>query len=128
MAREQHIGGSDHWFIGEDKTLPFEIYDSTEEQIQNVTGYAIGFYLRKILEGDPLVFSKTTGASTITITGSYNADPDTNTQRINVLITDDDTDNLQPGQYQYSLWRTDSGSETVLAYGTVELKKCAKPA
>ena len=125
MAREQHIGGTEDWFIGEDKTLKFEIYDSTEEQITDVSSYAMAFYLRQHGGPDTRLLTKTTGASTITVTGSHNADPDTNTQRTNVLIEDTDTDNLQPGLYTYALWRTDSGNETVLAYGTAVLKKAA---
>ena len=123
MARQQNIGSSEDWFIGEDKTLKFAIYDgSTEATIQDVSAFAMAFFFRKIGESDKKLFTKTTGGSTITITGSFNATPATNTQRVNVIIDDTDTDNLQPGQYQYWLWRTDAGTETVLAYVTAELK------
>jgi len=123
MARQQNIGQSDDWFIGEDKTLAFEIYSSDEATIQNVSTWAMAFYFRRMIEADTKLFTKTTGGATITITGSYNSDPDTNTQRTNVIIDDTDTDNLQAGKYHYSLWRTDSGNETVLAYGEAVLKK-----
>lgn len=126
MAREQHIGESEKWYIGEDKTIAFEIYDSTEALIENVTGWAMGCYFYKIGADDPLVLTRTTGASTITITGSYNSDPATNTQRTNVLVVDTDTDNFQPGKYAYWLWRTDDGNETVLASGTVYLLHAPK--
>lgn len=125
MARQQHLGGSEDWFVGEDKTLEFEIYDSTGAAIQDVSGWAIQWVMRKVFDGNAIVISKTTGAGTITITGSYNSDPDVNTQRVAVAITDDDTDNLQPGQYEHALKRTTSGSETVLSYGQVHLKKAA---
>jgi hypothetical protein len=107
MARRQNIGQSEDWFIGEDKTLPFEVYDGSAA------------------DGDRVVLTRTTGGSTITITGSFNADPDTNTQRVNVLVEDTDTDNMQPGRYYYVLRRTDAGNETVLAYGDIDLKKAA---
>lgn len=123
MARLQNLGDTDDWFIGEDKTLEFEIYDSTEALIQNVTGWAMLFRLRRISESDAVLFTKTTGGSTITIAGTYNADPTVNAQRTSVVIDDTDTDNLQPGKYAYWLWRTDSGNETVLAYGDVTLKR-----
>jgi hypothetical protein len=126
MARLQHIGASEDWFIGEDKTLAFEVYDgSAESTIKDVTGFAIEFKMRLRTDGDRVVLTRTTGGSTITITGSFNADPDTNTQRVNVLVEDTDTDNMQPGRYYYVLRRTDAGNETVLAYGDIDLKKAA---
>lgn len=125
MAREQNIGAADDWFIGEDKTIPFEIYSSDEATIEDISTFALAFYLRQIGGPDKRVLTCTTGASTITITGSFNTDPDTNTQRANVIVADTDTDNLLPGKYSFSLWRTDDGNETVLAYGTAILKKVA---
>jgi hypothetical protein len=126
MARQQNLGASEDWFIGEDKTIPFEIYDgATEATMKDVTGFALEFKMRIKAEGDRVVLTRTTGASTITITGSYNAVQATNTQRVNVLVEDTDTDNLQPGAYSYSLRRTDAGNETVLAYGDITLKKAA---
>jgi hypothetical protein len=123
MARLQHIGSSEDWFIGEDKTLLFEIYASAGV-IQDVAAFAMSFRLRVMGGSDRVVLTKTT-ASGITFTGSFNADPDTNTQRTNVEIADTDTDNLPSGKYQYWLWRTDAGNETVLAYGDVELKRAS---
>jgi hypothetical protein len=125
MARLQHLGNSQDWFIGEDKTIAFEIYSSDEATMQDVTGYAVEFKMRIKADSDKVVLTRTTGASTITITGSYASAQATNTQRVNVLVEDTDTDNLQPGAYSYSLRRTDAGNETVLAYGDIVLKKAA---
>jgi hypothetical protein len=126
MARRQDIGQSADWFIGEDKTLPFEVYDGgAESTIINVTGWAIEFKMRLPIEGDRIALTRTTGASTITITGTFNATPSVNTQRVNVLVEDTDTDHLHPGRYYYVLRRTDAGNETVLAYGDIDLKKAA---
>lgn len=126
MARQQNLGGSEDWFIGEDKTLPFEIYDGANESlIVDVSAFAMEFKLRRKGDTDKVVLTKTTGGSTITITGAFNSDPDTNTQKTNVLIEDTDTDHLPPGDYYYSLRRTDAGNETVLAYGDVVLKRAA---
>jgi hypothetical protein len=119
VAREQHIGASEDLFIGEDKTLPFEIYSSDESTIEDVTGWAMSWVLRKIGESNAVVITKTTGGGTITITGVFDADHTLNTQRVNVLLTDDDTDHLQPGTYEHALKRTTAGSETILSYGTV---------
>ncbi len=125
MAREQHIGASDEWFIGEDKVFAFEIYSADKATIEDVSGWALAWVLRQQGESDAVRLTKTTGAATITITGSFNATPATNTQRVNVIIADTDTDNLQPGTYLHALKRTTDGSETILSYGTATLKKAA---
>jgi phenylpyruvate tautomerase PptA (4-oxalocrotonate tautomerase family) len=125
MAREQHLGATDDWFIGEDKTIPFEIYSSDEATMQNITGWALAFYIRQRDGSDKKLLTKTT-VSGITIAGSYNADQSTNTQRATVSIDDTDTDHWQPGGYSYALWRTDASNETVLAYGTLHLKKATQ--
>jgi hypothetical protein len=123
MARQQNLGDSADWFTGENKTLPFEIYSSNEATIQDVTGYTMRWVLRRRIDDDAILISKTTGAGTITITGSYNSDPDTNTQRVNIITLPADTEFLQPGRYYHTLKRTDSGFATVLSYGDVHLKK-----
>lgn len=122
MARQQSLGSTDSWFIGEDKTLEFEIYESNQDgaDSQDITGWTMAFYMRSIGGANPRVLTKTP-----TVAGTFNADPDTNTQRATVAIADTDTDNLQPGKYEFSLWRTDSGNETVLSFGMVDLKKAA---
>jgi len=123
MARQQNLGESAEWFVGEDKTLPFEIYSDDEATIQNVTGFAMHWVLRTRKDDDAILLDKSTGEATITISGSYNADPDTNTQRVNVIIADTDTEHFQPGRYYHTLKRTDAGLATVLSYGDVHLKK-----
>ena len=123
MARLQNLGDSAEWFVGEDKAIPFEIYTDDEVTIQDVTGFTMRWVLRKRKDDDAILLDKTTAGATITITGSYNADPDTNTQRVNVIIADTDTEHFQPGRYYHTLKRTDAGFATVLSYGDVYLKK-----
>lgn len=120
---DQDIAGADkRWFIGEDKTLRFTIYTTeAETAIQDVSGYALVFDLRKGVDDPTAVVSKTTEAGTITISGTYNTDPDVNTQKVLVAILDSDTTALRPGEYAYSLKRTDDGSETILVTGTATL-------
>lgn len=125
MAIQQQIGTSEDWFIGEDKTLSFEVYDSTGVTMQDVTGWAIQWVLRKMLDDDAIQLNKATGGSGISITGTYNSDRATNTQRVVVTVADTDTDNMQPGLYHHALKRTTDTAETVLSYGTVHLKKAA---
>lgn len=123
MARQQNLGDSAEWFVGEDKTLPFEIYSEDEATIVDVAAFAMRWVLRKRKDDDAILLDKSTGGSTITITGSYDADPDVNTQRVNIIIADTDTEFFQPGRYYHTLKRTDAGLATVLSYGDVHLKK-----
>lgn len=125
MAMLQHIGASEGWFIGCDYTLKFEIYDETGVTMEDVTGQAARFVLRKPIEGDAIVLDLTTGAGTITITGVYNADRATNTQRVNVIVTDTHTEWFEPGQYDFALKRTDAGNATLWSHGTATLQKAA---
>ena len=125
MARLQNLGNDDDWFVGEDKTLSFEIFSSDEVTMENVTGFAMQWVMRQGLEGDPILINKTTAGATISITGTWNADMNINTQRVNVSVPRTDTYRLQPGKYYHALKRTDSGNQTVLSYGAVELKRAA---
>ena len=127
MARQQQIGDSEDWFLGEDKTLEFEIYNASGT-IQDVTGWSLAWYVRTMGDSDKKILTKATGGSGVTITGSYNSDPDTNTQRVGVAVADTDIENFQPGKYQHALWRTDAGNETVLSYGTLTWKKADRRA
>ena len=125
MARQQNLGMSAEWFVGEDKSLPFEVYSQDEATIENVTGWAMQWVLRRVQGGDDVKLSKTTSGGGVAISGTYNADPAVNTQRVTVTVADTDTQFFQPGLYMHTLKRTDAGFATVLAYGQVFLKKAA---
>jgi hypothetical protein len=121
MALEQTITADDHWFVGEDKDLVFTIYtDDTKTAIQDVTGWALRWRLRKS-DGSPVLIEKTSGGGGIAVSGVFNADPAVNTQKVTVTILDTDTDPLMSGTYRQRLVRTDDGFETVLTFGDVEL-------
>src|SRR5262245_44889171 len=107
MAREQNIGNTQDWFVGEAKTLEFEIFSSDEVTMENVAGFGMQWVVRRNLEGDPIVINKTTVGGSITITGVYNADMDVNTQRVVVATFKSDTYRLQPGRYYHALKRVD---------------------
>lgn len=100
------------------------MYTSTARTVvQDASGYAMEFLLHRT-DGDANahVFRKATGGSGITVTGTFNSDPTTNTQRVVVTVEDTDTDGLGPGHYRYVLRRTDSGAEAVLARGVAPLQ------
>lgn len=128
MATESNIDKDDNVFIGEDKTLSFTVLDADGVPM-DISGWALAFIVRSkdTSTGTP-VLTKTT-SSGITITGTYNATPASNTQRAVVSLVDTDTAEndgtviIKPAKYRYSLKRTDSGSETILAFGNFVLRE-----
>lgn len=111
MATQTDIAASEHWFLGEDKTLQFTVVDSVGAA-QNITGWALEWVLRRG-EGLTALLTKTTGAG-ITLTTPASG-------ICTVTIADTDTDDFEPGGYWHTLRRTDAGTETVLAFGNVVL-------
>lgn len=139
MALEFNIALSDYFFLGEDKLLSFTIYQAgtTLAQIaagtavpEDVTNYGLRWDLRVNVGDAAAVISKSTADATITITGAYNASQSLNTQRVVVTLLDTDTDDLRTlyphtDTYRHALKRVDSGSETILSFGTVALQQAA---
>jgi hypothetical protein len=120
MAVEQSITADDDFFAGEDVPLLFTIYaDATQTTIQDVTGWALRWRLRK-RDDSPVLVEKTTPDG-ITITGVFNASPALNTQVVTVTPGAADTVGLNPGAYRQRLDRTDTGLQTVLVFGDVAL-------
>lgn len=125
MATDVTIGGDGELFADEDKTLKLElltkeldgVYDSNSVPI-NMTGWAVVFDVRKKDNSPTTLLLKTAS-----IIGTYNSSRSTNTQRAQVILTDDEMhqfkgSNLEtPTTYRYSWKRTDSDNETVLARG-----------
>lgn len=109
-------------FIGVDHQYPFTILNEAETAAIDITGWTLSWMVKRRLSHDDAdaVITKTTVAG-ISIAGTYDADPDTNTQKATVTVEDGDTDGLSAGEYFYELKRTDSGFETILAYGGLTL-------
>lgn len=134
-------------FLGTDRTWKFKAWDQSaldgtteaelDEALQaaieaatavplDVAGFAFEFVVRTSDKTqDAAVLSKTTGSG-ITVTGSYNVLPASNTQRIEVAVTDadiqqwDGSTGIRAKVYRYALKRTDDGSEQVYAKGNIE--------
>jgi hypothetical protein len=119
MSYESNIESTDHLFAGEDKTLSYEVFaaDSTT-LMENVAGFTLQWTMKM---GSTTV-TKTTAAGGITITGVYNSARAVNTQRVNVILADNDTENLTAGRYIISLKRLDAGLEAVLSHGVAHLQ------
>lgn len=111
-------------FLGTDYEYPFTILNAAEDTAINISGWTLSWMVkRKKSDADAnKLLEKTTGSG-ITISGTFNADPDVNTQKATVSVADTDTDTLPAGLVYYELKRTDAGSETVLAYGPLDLKR-----
>lgn len=141
MALEQNYTKDARIFIGEDKTLFYPVYDQTDKTDAellaaieagtavpiDVSSYSLAWILRKNDNTiDPPLIEKESFAG-ISVVGTFNVDPDVNTQKIAVVLEDTDTwDESSPavafkaGKKRYSLKRTDPGLETVLAFGYID--------
>ncbi len=133
MAREYNFEKTANIFVGEDKQVKFPVYDDdSSEAVKpalDVSGFAMTWILRKSDTAADALLTKATGGQGITVTGTFDADPSVNTQRVVVALADTDTaDNtgavlIKPGKYRYSLKRTDADSETILAFGNFVLRE-----
>lgn len=78
--------------------------------IQNVTGWTFTFVVKSHPEATTPILTLTPAIA------------DAALGQVDVTIADTDTDALVPKEYVYKLWRTNAGSESVLAYGTLHLR------
>jgi hypothetical protein len=114
----------DPLFLGTDHEYIFDIRDEAEAVSLDINTWDLSWMLKRKLpdEDANALLTKTIGSG-ITVAGTFNADPASNAQRATTVIVDTDTDTLRPATCHWELKRTDAGFETVLAYGTVELKR-----
>lgn len=124
MAKEQNLTGTDAVFQGTDLALPCHIKNAAETTSIDITGWTLSWMVKRYRSDADLsaLITKTTSGG-IAIAGSFNSDPDINTQRATVTIEDTDSISLSPGLYFHELKRTTNGAETVLIYGTFDLKE-----
>lgn len=95
-------------FVGEDKVFQYTIYQSDGVTPQDITGWTLSWTLA----------ASSSGAALITVAGVItNAAGGVLT--VTVPDTPSGTDALSDGMYWHELKRTDAGSETVLAWGTI---------
>lgn len=102
------ITEDDGWFLGEDKTLYWDIDDGTVGSAPSgADAWTVVLYLRQQPDAVDLVLEKPA-----TITGAVAA----------VEIARDDTKDLPGGEYHYTLTRIDPGSYQVIAYGPAAIQ------
>ena len=108
MSTQSNITASDGWFLGEDKSLVFSIFD-VNGAAQNITGWTISWKLSATLSG-AAVLTKS-AVLTTPLSGICT-----------VSVAAGDTSGLTPGDYYYTLRRTNTGSAAELAYGTCTIQ------
>lgn len=118
MAIEAPISQSADFFTGEDKSLIFTVYQADGTTVQNITGWALSWMVKKRrtdADADALI-TKTT-SSGIALTTPLSG-------ICTVTVTDADVANIRGGElYYHELKRTTDGAETVLSYGKFGLRQ-----
>lgn len=114
MAKETTL---DPLYLGTDFAYVFTVKNEAETAAIDITGWALSFAIKKHVgqaDVDALLTKTTVSGIALTTPASGVC---------TVTIADTDTDGLAPGMKVWELKRTNDGYETVLAYGTVELRR-----
>ena len=112
MSIEQPITSTDNFFLGEDKTITFDVTTAAGVSPQTMPGWALTWELK----------ASAGGTVHITKTASLSSKFGTN-DRATGTITDGNTEAIAAGAYFHVLRRTDAGSEQILAFGDVTLRE-----
>jgi hypothetical protein len=99
------------FFRGEDVALNFAMIPPTD-----VTGWSMTFTVRNKLAGSTQFTKDNGGTGGLTIV-------DAKAGTFKVSIAKGDTSGLTPGGFVYDVKRTDSGSNAILANGTITLRQ-----
>jgi len=110
------------YWLGSDKALEFTVYTTAAKTaIRDATGYTTSFKVKRNVEDTDLAALITASG---TVSGTFNASPTVNTQKITVTLVDTDSDTeIAPGLAYWELKRTDAGLEAPLAFGTINLRR-----
>jgi hypothetical protein len=113
------------YVIGTDRIYRFTVYTNPDvrDTCLDVTGQALSFMVKRRIDDLDYLALITKATPTITITGTFDASPALNTQRILVPVADTDTDNLVEGTAVFELKRMDPGLEDRYSYGPFELER-----
>jgi hypothetical protein len=111
-------------FINEDRSIPCTILNKAQTTALDITSWTLSWLVkRRESDVDASALVTKTTASGIAISGSFNPDPDVNTQVATISVADTDTVSLSPGLYYHELKRTDAGAETVLITGRIKFMR-----
>ncbi len=116
MSKNSPVENTDNFFMGEDKTLRFNVVD-VNGAAQNISGWGLEWVLR-LGTGNPTAAITKSTVSGITISNGAGGICD-------VAVAAADSLALSPGGYFHTLRRNDSGFSAVLAFGTFALQEAA---
>jgi hypothetical protein len=106
-------------FQGSDVTINFTIYDTDGYTAKNISGWALeatfAHPISKAIDSDR---TETTDSG-ITITSGSDGEG-------TIVLSDDDTDEMTAGDWEWALWRTDDGFEQPLILGTLTIRETAR--
>lgn len=109
-------------FIGEDRQFPLTVYTTAAQTVvREITGWTVDFVVRRRDDSTGTALLDLTGS----VSGTFDADPDTNTQVATATLSRANTLALPAGTYRYSFGRTDTGARAILAVGDLVVKSAA---
>jgi hypothetical protein len=117
MATRFDIGATDYFFKAIDTAAEINVVDSAGAA-QALTGLALKWVLKRDAKAAAALITKTTGGGAITLD-----DEDGTDDQAVIAIAKADTSGLRAGTYYQELYRTDSGSETLLSFGDCVLRE-----
>lgn len=131
MAIERHITAADHVFVGDDRTFEITVYeDDAATTPVNISGFELVWILRKTDKSPTALIEKSSVGSPagIAITGTFNPDPNINTQRAVVTLSAQDSYStgspagvqLAKKKYRYALKRVNDGARSTLTFGNFQ--------
>ena len=126
MAIHRDITRNDNVFTGEDKPFVFTIYEADDVTPIDINGWSLSWMLkRNQLDVDAnALITKSTALGSILITGTWNVNPATNSQRASLTLTDNELATISSRiTYYHELKRVDANQETVLTWGTFSLRQ-----
>lgn len=102
-------------YQGADATLQDTIYNSVSGNTQNITGWALAFYIHAYGDPGTVFVTKNTAGSTINIPNGANG-------VANISMLRADTVGMLPTCYGYFVERADNGSNDVVSAGLFTLQ------
>ena len=109
-------------YRGEDRAFPLTAYlTSSKAVVREITGWTVNFVVRT-RDNAPGTALLTVSCS---LSGTFDADPDVNTQVATATLARATTLALPVGTYRYSFGRTDTGARAILALGDLVVKSAA---
>lgn len=100
-------------FVDTDKSFVVTVRNLDGVTPTNVSGWTVTFTIHAYGDPNVVYITKTVGSG-ITLSNALAGE-------MTIAVSDDDTDDMPPGQYEYRLERTNGGSEFVVGRGMYTL-------